>query len=161
MDFRYDIAREDFSCCSSSNKKAKLTVVNCNSLSECRIKGNCLLPGRKCDPEKVLALPERTGCVRYKLQRYDKTMNNDNSRSFKEIEDYTSFIDSGLLQCSIDGKNVERIFFAAKYTSDNGSQLSIASGQVCPFSGIGIHSEIATQIIFFKIYIFFAKTFHR
>lgn len=142
MDFRYDVTREDFSCCSSSNKKAKLTVVNCNSLSECRIKGNCLLPGRKCDPERVLALPERAGCVRYKLQKYDKATNNDNSRSFKEIEDYTTFIDSGLIQCAIDGKNVERIFFASKYSSENGSQLSIVSGlRICRNSS-EIHMKI-------------------
>ncbi|CAL8093044.1 unnamed protein product [Orchesella dallaii] len=121
MDFRYDTSREDFVCCSTSNKRAKLSLLNCNSISECGIKGKCLLPGRKCDPDKISSLPERAGCVRHKLGKDDKTSSDGSS----DLQ-----IQSGLLQCSIDGKNVERVFYSSRYNSANGSHTATVSGDI-------------------------------
>lgn len=126
MDFQYDNNREDFSCCSPSNKRAKLSVLNCNSFSECQIKGQCFLPGHKCDPEKLILLPERAGCVRYKLQNAE---NRDSKSVIKDHQDSEILLDSGLLQCSIDGKTSERIFFATKSSSVNATRLNIISGK--------------------------------
>jgi len=117
IDFHYDTSREDFACCSPSNKRTKLTFLSCDSISECRIKGQCLLPGRKCNSDKLTSLPERTGCVRHKLSKDDKS-----------IDDNGILIQSGLLQCTIDGKNAERIFYSSRYNSANGTHTTTVSG---------------------------------
>lgn len=120
MELQYDTVREEFSCCSSSNKRTKMNIIDCQTISECRIQGNCLSPGHKCNPTKVTELPERSGCVRYKLKLHENGQNN--------LAKERLSLESGLVECSIDDKSTRIVYFASQVATDNGTDVRVLTG---------------------------------